>query len=271
MRYNAKYIVQRFLANHRTVAEAVASTTGLFTRTMRRSNVVMFHAGRCGSSVVGSLLNQHPAVKWGSEIFSNVGGRYGSQSWVLDDPCFMINLRTKIHAKKVFGFEIKDKHIDSLKMEKRKLAEFLESIGYDKYILLKRLNYLKRIISSKVAEKIGSWNIEKRVEAPSVEIQTKSEEGEGLIDTFKSLDRYYADIENIFESKNLLKLSYEKDVKDDPKKAYYKIIDYVGIEEEEVDVKYKKINKRPIDDRLSNYEEVKRYLAGSRYEWMLYE
>ena len=183
----------------------------------------------------------------------------------------MINLRTKIHAKKVFGFEIKDKHIDSLKMEKRKLAEFLESIGYDKYILLKRLNYLKRIISSKVAEKIGSWNIEKRVEAPSVEIQTKSEEGEGLIDTFKSLDRYYADIENIFESKNLLKLSYEKDVKDDPKKAYYKIIDYVGIEEEEVDVKYKKINKRPIDDRLSNYEEVKRYLAGSRYEWMLYE
>lgn len=33
------------------------------------NGVVMLHIGRCGSTVLGSTLNQHPAIQWENEIF----------------------------------------------------------------------------------------------------------------------------------------------------------------------------------------------------------
>jgi hypothetical protein len=46
---------------------------------MRPGNVMMFHAGRSGSTVLGDLLGQHPRVFWDSEIFQTSSERWLSR------------------------------------------------------------------------------------------------------------------------------------------------------------------------------------------------
>ena len=77
-----KSAVRRYLSNHRTSAEVISRTMGLFTKPIRRTNVAMFHIGRCGSTAVGILLNQHPKIRWGGEIFASLKRKYGRNSWV---------------------------------------------------------------------------------------------------------------------------------------------------------------------------------------------
>ena len=36
----------------------------------------MFHPGRCGSTVLGNLLNQHPSIEWDGEIYEPQGRFY---------------------------------------------------------------------------------------------------------------------------------------------------------------------------------------------------
>ena len=42
----------------------------------RHCNVVMFHIGRCGSTVVSDLLGQHPDVHWASELYEPIFGKW---------------------------------------------------------------------------------------------------------------------------------------------------------------------------------------------------
>lgn len=62
-----KSAVRRYLSNHRTSAEVISRTMGPFTKPIRKTNVAMFHIGRCGSTAVGILLNQHPKIRWGAK------------------------------------------------------------------------------------------------------------------------------------------------------------------------------------------------------------
>lgn len=72
---------KHFLSHNHAFASAAARVAGVFTSLIRERNVVMFHCGRCGSSVVGGLLNQHTKVRWAGEIFENVRYKYGKESW----------------------------------------------------------------------------------------------------------------------------------------------------------------------------------------------
>src|SRR6516225_3158271 len=55
---------------HRWLAPVLRPAMGV-----RRGNVVMFHLGRSGSTVLASLLQQNPGVFWDGELFE---GYYGA-------------------------------------------------------------------------------------------------------------------------------------------------------------------------------------------------
>ena len=264
-----KSTIRRFLANNRTAAEAVARTTGLFTKAVRQANVAMFHPGRCGSTVVGMLLNQHPKVKWAGEIFAQIKSKYGKESWVWERPYEMIKLRTNIYVSKVFGIEIKKKHFNDVKMTKKEIIKLFNKMEYDKFIVLERKNYLSRRVSSIVGDKIGTWNTDETVNPPKVYVPTKHGDGSTIIDDFEDNDKFFEDINEILKEKDILNISYEEDIRDDPKKAFNKIIKYIGIKRVNVKVETKKINNRPISDRISNFEQVSDCLRGTKYEWMV--
>lgn len=73
---------KHFLSHNHTFASAAARVAGSITSVIRQENAVMFHCGRCESSVVGSLLNQHTKVRGGGGIFGNISYNYGKESWV---------------------------------------------------------------------------------------------------------------------------------------------------------------------------------------------
>jgi hypothetical protein len=240
----------------------------------------MFHAGRCGSTVIGMLLNQHPKINWIGEIFSRFKEKFGHSSWVWERPELMIKMRTNIHPCRVLGLEVKRGQMINLGMEEKKLINFLEKLGYKKYIILKRKNYLRKKISEIVSERIEKMNTKKDVKTPKVrvpikmgkwDVPKKTEKIETIVDHFKMLDRFYVNLENILEKKEVIRIEYERDIKSNPKIASRKMLNMIGLKEHESKVETKKMNKKPLKDSISNFEEVKRSLSGTKYEWMIHE
>lgn len=261
--------IKHFLSNNHTFANAFARVAGLVTAPLRQENVVMFHCGRCGSSIVGMLLNQHTEIKWAGEIFENIGYKYGRDSWVWENPLGMAYMRTKFNYSSIFGFELKKRHFKDVNINIKETVRYLSSIGYEKFIILKRKNYLDKVISRIVGKKIGTWNTKKNIDAPVVRVPTEDVRGESLLDLFRNIDEFYLNLEKYLPNEATLNITYEDDIKKSPINAYIKIIKFLGIKKEKVKVDTVKLNKRPTREKISNYDEVKRALDGTRYEWML--
>lgn len=261
--------IRYYLSNHRASAELVSRMMGLFTKPIRKTNVAMFHIGRCGSTVVGTLLNQHPKIRWAGELFANLKRKYGGDSWVWENPMRMIRLRTNLHMCKVFGFEIKSKHFGDVKMDIEKTIKYLKKLGYKKYIILKRENYLKREVSKITGAKMEKWNFETSIEPPKVKIPLTKKDGKEIVEHFKEIDEFYKRLEKKLENEITMELKYERDIKKDPKIAFKKLIEYNDLEEVRTKVRTKKINKKPIEERIENFREVKSALDKTEYEWMV--
>jgi hypothetical protein len=266
-----KYAVRRYLSNHRLSADVVSQTMGLLTKPIRKTNVAMFHIGRCGSTVVGMLLNQHPKIRWGGEVFASLKSKYGRDSWVWEDPLRMIRLRTNMHICRVFGIEIKKKQFIDVNMNLDETITHLDNLGYEKFILLTRNNYLKREVSKIVGKKMDHWNFEEEVVPPRVEVPIINKDGKLITERFEEIDNFYEKLNENLENKRTLKISYEGDIKVDPKIAFRKIIKWIGLEEVRVNVGTKKINKKPLKKRISNFGEVKNTLTETPYEWMAHD
>ena len=266
-----KSAVRRYLSNHRTSAEVTSRTMGLLTEPLRETNVAMFHIGRCGSTAVGVLLNQHPRIRWGGEIFASLKRKYGRNSWVWEDPLRMIRLRTNIHVCRVFGAEIKKKHFEDVNMKVNNIIKRLEKIGYERYILLRRKNYLKREVSRLVGMKMKNWNFEEDVDPPKVSIPVESINGKNIVTHFREIDKFYEKVEKNVPNKKILKISYEEDIEEDPKVAFKKIAEWLNLKKVETKVSTKKINKKSIKKRILNFEEVRRSLDKTEYRWMAQE
>lgn len=266
-----KSTARHFLSNNRVAAEVVAQTAGLFTEVTRRTNVAMFHNGRCGSTVVGMLLNQHPKIRWIGEIFASLKRKYGEDSWVWEDPIRMINLRTKIHTSKVLGLEIKKKHLRDVNMDMSRLVYKLEKMGYEKYVSLERKNYLKREISKIVGNKMEKWNYKKEVEPPKVRVPVDYGKGRNIAEKFREVEKFYKKVKEKIGKEKLIVITYEDHVKSSPKKAFEKIVSDLGLKKTSTIIKTKKINEGPVRERVKNFEEIRDSLSGTKYEWMLSE
>lgn len=271
MQSDLRVRIRKFLTNNLTAARAVSQTAGLLTRSVRRMNVAMFHPGRCGSTVVGILLNQHPKIHWVGEIFACIKSRYGSNSWIWDNPVDMVKLKTNLSSSRVFGFEMKMKHFKDVNIGVKRMISILNALNYNKYIILKRKNYLKKEISALVGKKIGKWNTKKEISPPSVNVPINGYRNGSIIYEFIYQDKFYKKLDDNLNGKDKLKISYEDDIKYDPKKSYRKMLEYLGLKYEDAEIQTKKINKEPIQDRVSNFNEVNEVLSGTKYEWMLYD
>ncbi|NEQ34055.1 MAG: hypothetical protein F6K04_24205 [Leptolyngbya sp. SIO4C5] len=75
-----------------------------------RDRIAMLHYGRCGSTVLGDLLGQHPDIFWDSEVFERL---YTQQLWEsrwLKEPLSLLRLRVGLAwltRRQCYGFETK--------------------------------------------------------------------------------------------------------------------------------------------------------------------
>ena len=117
--------------------------------------VATWHEGRCGSSVLGSLLNQHSQIQAANEIFS----RYMPRRWG-DKPVpaipDVLHQAMATASKPVLQIEIK-----SLRAQNRSLypgltlEDWLDQLfahGFQRQVILHRRNGLRRLVSHLMAQ-----------------------------------------------------------------------------------------------------------------------
>ena len=235
----------------------------------RKGQIALFHVGRSGSSVLASCLNQHSQIYWGGEIFKfyYLDGPY--------DPLDVLETERLRAGRCYFGFEVKPYHLHDTSHSLAGHIEALRRHGVEHFILLRRKNLLRKIVSSRIASKhrhhISSDENRKRMKAHMDLDGTFGKwEERSLLDNIDKLAGDYETISDSIEGDHVLELTYEDDIYESPLRAYRKIVDFLGEEREEVEVKLKKTNPFPLRELIANFEEVEDRLKGTEHEWMLY-
>src|SRR5262245_46797004 len=241
----------------------------------RRGNVAMLHAGRCGSTVVGEMLGDHPRVQWAGEIFEGMQWQSPRRADVtahIERSCYAT-------LSPYYGFETKflpQHHLsaDGIDMELADYLELLRSLHFSKFILLGRRNYLRRAVSTVVARARDEWHTKVApVEATRVHLDVNAFQTgnckEPLVDAFRRMDDDFALARRLLQGDHLLELESEEDVLDDPTVAYRKVCQFVGIEPRKARVKLQRTNPFPYDALIDNLDEVTAVLRDTPYAWML--
>jgi hypothetical protein len=245
----------------------------------RKGNIAMFHMGRCGSQVLGNMLDQHPQIRWDGEIFENMGERYHEFGWEKERVKKILQWRRDSEKCSFYGFETKslpEQHLRSewINMPLPEYIEFLYALGFNYFIILKRHNYLKRAVSERVASETGEWH--RREEAnriTKIYVDTSNfwvgNITKPLLRHFEELDRQYQTLSKALSSHRMIELCYEDDILNDPFIAYNKVCEFLALEACPVEVNLKKTNPFQMESVIVNFEEVSQVLVGSKYEWML--
>lgn len=184
----------------------------------------------------------------------------------------------RAHSR-VYGIEIKPYHLDIVGWEVNDFLDMLKSLGFDRFIILQRSNYLRKIVSSRVAQERGFYHVRK-TSAPGelkpckVYIDVR-DVGVGkismsLVEHIKYCDRFYAALNEILADHEKLHLTYDQHVQTDPRVAFRKIAEFLGVNvNTDVDVRLQRTTDIPLNKLIDNYAEVVEVLRNTEFEWML--
>ena len=258
--------------------DSLYSALPMFSRKKNGADsVAMFHTGRCGSTVLGQMLDQHSMIKWAGEIFEEYtqDANSGAMSTALVERT--INSNRGKNDSGIFGFETKylpKQHLSDkcINMELANYIELLRRIHFGKFIILDRKNYLRRFISARVGVQTSSWHSKKEAQAPtkvSLNVRSFGITQQPILESFETLDRMLMDVRRALEQYDTLLLNYEDDILIDPKIGYRKVCDFLQLADEDPKIKYARTNPFKCKEIINNYDEVEKILKNTRYSWML--
>ena len=92
-----------------------------------------------------------------------------------------------------------------------------------------------------------------------------------LLEFFEAKDRIYDDLEDALKGCETMDIVYEQDIQENPKVAYDKCCHFIGMKSVNPEIKLKRSTPQSLSQILKNYEEVRKALKGTKYEWMLEE
>lgn len=238
----------------------------------------MFHIGRSGSSVLADLFLQHADLVWGGEIYRRLIGKLNKSDLSmmrLPDPVAFVAAQLDARYATNYGFEVKFFHLDLLDMQLARYVNGLAQIGVDRFIVLRRKNYLRKIVSSLIAKETGVWHIRDNSDPKPVAVRVDvndlrlDRQSGPLLAHLENFDENFKRLDTLLSGKPVLKVSYEEDIERDPLVAYRKIVDFCGLTRMSPVVRLKKTNPYPLCDLIVNYGEVREYLSDSNFAWML--
>lgn len=246
----------------------------------RVNNIAMFHAGRCGSSVLNDLLDQRADFHWRHEPFENMLPAYYRMAsknrayHVIGNSMYKVNVPH-------FGCDIKylpEQHLRPELANKSpvEFVELLDNLGFNRFILLDRKNYLRQAVSTVIGGITGVWTSnDPAPKKTTAHIDPKRfvsyQKEMPLLDFFHSLSDTHSKFRSILQGRNILELNYETDILKDPLISYRKTCEFLEIEPIIVSVRLSKINPYPISGLIENFDEIVETLSGTEYEWMLHD
>jgi hypothetical protein len=135
-----------------------------FLVSFTRGNVVMFHIGLCGSKVLVDLVSQHPQVFWDGEIYYRYSNRQkvdtlsSTPGLVCKEGKRIFQLRIPLSGKRCYGFEVQLHLLDPFHMILPEYLQLFHRYKFSHFIILRRKNYLRKTLSSLIANKDGRWH-----------------------------------------------------------------------------------------------------------------
>lgn len=246
----------------------------------RSMTVAMLHLGRCGSTVLANQIGQHVDIWWDGEIYEEMFRGRIPETALVRDPFRLLRLRRLYAGARAYGIEVKFHpryHLNTpvLDMTPGECYRALREAGVTHFIVLERTNYLRQQISEEVGRQENRWH-RKREEAASlhqIELDPDRVRFGGarisLLDSFQERDENYARIRELVCDAPSLWLTYEDDIRDDPRVGYRKAADFLGFSPINTHIQKGRTNPFPVADMLRNYDAVASHLRGTSYEWML--
>lgn len=245
----------------------------------REQNIAMFHTGRSGSTVLGEMLSRHSEVCWGGEVLGRMDKRYRVLMKRPDPVRSIIEHSCYARKSKIYGFEtayLPQQHLreEWINMELEEYVGLLRQIGFSKFIVLHRNNYLRKLVSLLVANKNNELHTTREIKrATKIEINIEAcsigKKHLPLLELFRTADASFSRLKSILPKDKSIFLFYEEDILQDPEIAYEKICDFTGIKKESPHVRLKRTNAFSLEDIIQNIDEVKALLAPTQYSWML--
>jgi LPS sulfotransferase NodH len=265
----------------RLVKRGLSAFCGSTLRKKPSQCVLLLHAGRSGSTILGKVLDQQRGLYWDGEILTkakNLGGetrqayqkllndKLARASWYMS--------RSMRSNGKVYGFELKYGELSQMQSDPTKEMDFFQDIP-SKFILLKRKNGLRHLLSIEQARKNGDWH----KGAPS-SFQVAFDV-DNILGWNKTLYDYLHDLEQRFEKSqsairkhggSCLNLTFEEDILPDPNIAARKVCAFIG--HKAGSFRYfpgliRKQNYPGLRSLILNFDEVKAYLSGTEFEDLL--
>lgn len=156
--------------------------------------VVIWHIGRCGSTVLGTMLDQHPSIQWENEIFNPLlrAKREGRAVPAIDTALAEVAGR---RTRPIQIAEVKflaDQHLSVFGCSLEEMIEVFLSRGYSRFVILNRVNYLSRMVSHGFARGIGIGDRKLRQHVRGRQVMMTKQE---LTDELRRLAPFHHSIE----------------------------------------------------------------------------
>lgn len=250
----------------------------------------MFHLGRCGSTVLGRMLDQHPGIAWAGELYEGPtrdapAWTGGSSPWARSryfpgDPAGFLGERLAAGAAdRRVGFEVKPYH---LRLNGVKVPDYLTdvtSLGVDSFLLLSRRNHLRKVVSSLVARRDGRFHRSAgtgsgKPAGPTAPVRLDCDrirldnQERSLPEFFRAWDDDLDEIRQYMEGRRFLELRYEDHVEQDPREAHDRILDFLGLAPHPAKVDLERTTPDPLSRVVANLDEVRERLTGTPWSWM---
>ncbi len=181
-----------------------------------------------------------------------------------------------------YGFEVKFYHLIRAEIDLETFLDASETLGATHFVVLKRRNMLRKIVSSMAAkQRVGSvtrreaFHLEQGT-SPSLTPLYLDPDEVGIDTQVKPLLRFleafdadFARLERLLEERRALFLTYEEHIRTDPTHAYRRICSFIGVRPAKVKVRYSRTNPFPLSSLILNYADVVDALRGTPYAWMV--
>ena len=260
-------------------------------------------------------------MHWASELYEPMFAKWKEENQqefaylakepIVENPIAILKNSMNEVTKPYYGFAIKPSQFFLVNSSATKFLTQSFLLNFTYFILIRRKNSLRQIVSDKVARKENIWHIHtdkfnwniikeifKNYTAQSIrkafsyltkwlyrknsklknwlyrknskleKIHLPVNQSRPLVERIRGIERRMQEAESLLLSKNVLKLTYEDDIEQDPQSAYRSICEFVNMEPTKASVNFSKTNPFPLKDVIENFAEVKAALHNTPYEWM---
>ena len=260
---------------------ARARVLGPLLAPFRAGAVVMFHTGRCGSTVLADMLGQHRGVLWEGELYQRFFHIWARQGKRVDplrfhvDPVELLRRRQSRSGLRYYGLEVKFFHLRIAGYELETFVAALDPLGFRHFVSLERRNQLRAIVSSLVGGEVG---YHRRGAAPATLHRVTLDPARVAIDRetrpllayLEDYEERFAALRRVLPPRATLHLVYEDDIRDDPRVAYRRLCEFLALEAKAPTINYDRTNPFALEEMLANFDEVAAALRDTRFEWMLH-